>query len=436
MRGKRASARLDRLRRARRPAGMSPRSLVLMVGLALLLGACTASNNGGKQISWHEGTPPNNGLADVLAAATSTTAPLAVIATEPAPTPSMAVPSPTAVGSGLALTDAQRAQAKPNELGVIPILMYHVMTPEKPTTDDGYSRSIADFKADLQKLYDLGYYVVPLRDIVHDQIRAPLGKHPVALTFDDGSAGQFRYLIAADGAVTIDPNSAVGVMEAFYAAHSDFGRGGYFAVPPTMCFDWQGTSTEPDQAPYCAQKLQWLLDHGYEVGDHTVDHADLLDLSDDKFTQEVGGGWTGLQKLVPSLTPDILAMPFGNYPDKDKHPGQRAMLRDGFTYNGVTINVAAALMVGANPADSPVSAKWDPLYIARIRAYAGDYGSDQWLAQLAADPAQLYTSDGDPDTITIPDQLPPTLTGTFDKAKAQAEGKRVVRYDSSTGKTT
>ena len=82
----------------------------------------------------------------------------------------------------------------------------------------------------MQWLYDNNFHVVSVRDIVENTINAPAGKHPVALTFDDSTSGQFRYLIAADGSVTIDPDSGVGIMEAFYAQHPDFGRGGYFAV--------------------------------------------------------------------------------------------------------------------------------------------------------------------------------------------------------------
>ncbi|MCC6792383.1 MAG: polysaccharide deacetylase family protein [Thermomicrobiales bacterium] len=297
------------------------------------------------------------------------------------------------------------------------------------TADDGYTRTVAEFRRDLGLLYELGYYVVPLRDIVADEIRAPLGKHPVALTFDDGTANHMRYLVGVDGSVSIDPESAVGILEAFFAEHPDFGRGGYFAVPPQTCFDWQKAGAEPDQTPFCAQKLRWLLDHGYEVGNHTLDHADLLDLDDDAFMNEVGGGWLGLVEFVPGLEPNILAMPYGNYPDSEAHPGQRQLLRDGFRFRGVQVSIAGALMVGADPAVSPSSTEWDPLYIARIRAYDGELGATEWLNKLAEDPESLYTSDGDPETITLP--LP--LEGTLDRTRAGHAGKQIIEYDPATG---
>ena len=376
--------------------------------------------SGKGEIVWFPGTPVSNART-AQNMVTQTPPSLPVIAT------------PTSQAAAAELSPAQRVELQPNELGDIPILMYHVISPTPPAVDDGYTRTVDDFKRDLQELYERDYVVVPLVDIVEDQINIPAGKHPVALTFDDGTAGQFRYLIAADGSITIDPDSAVGILETFFAAHPDFGRGGYFAVPPTMCFDWQGTAAEPEQTPFCAQKLRWLIEHGYEVGDHTVDHADLLDLDDQAFQTAVGGGWTGLQDLVPELQPSILAMPFGNYPDQKLHPEQREWLRSGFVYNGVQIKLQAALMVGANPAVSPASTEWDPLYVARIRAYDGELGSTEWLDTLSNEPGLLYTSDGDPDTITFPTQVSAALDGTIDQARLEGEGKRVIRYDPLTG---
>lgn len=77
------------------------------------------------------------------------------------------------------------------------------------------------------------------------------------------------------------------------------------------------------------------------------------------------------------------------------------MMRDGFVPAGVSVKIAAALIVSANPADSPVSTAWDPRSIACVRVYEGEYGSTQWLDQLASDPSQLFTSDGDPDSLTV-----------------------------------
>jgi peptidoglycan/xylan/chitin deacetylase (PgdA/CDA1 family) len=317
---------------------------------------------------------------------------------------------------------------------MIPVLEYHVITTDQ-SQEAQFTRTVDDFKADLQWLYDHDFYVVPLKDVIADAISAPAGKHPVVLTFDDSTAGQFRYLIGADGSVSIDPDSAVGVMEAFYAAHPDFGRGGFFAVLPQTysCFSWQGDQREDDQNAYCGQKLTWLLDNGYEIGNHTLNHTDLLNVDDDTFREEIAGAITKFQEYDSRIEANIMAIPYGNYPDPDTKQQQRDWLRDGFEWDGQSYHIIGSLMVGANPAYSPVSTEWDSMWIPRIQAFDEDAkvdgdGIDVWFSIFEDSPSQLYTSDGDPNTITVPNDLPVSLNDTLDTDKITAEGKELVRY--------
>lgn len=196
-------------------------------------------------------------------------------------------------------------------------------------------------------------------------------------------------------------------------------------------FRWKQIRAQPEQTRYCGQKLAWLVNNGYEIGNHTYDHTDLLDLEDDQFVEKVGQGWTGLTEAYREAKPDILALPFGNYPDREKHPAQRAMMRDGFEYDGQRITIAAALMVGANPASSPGSSEWDPLFIARIRAYDGELVFNG-MVRLASN--LVYRSDGDPTTITVPEITDKTL-GTLDVERLEADGRMIIVYDDDTGDT-
>jgi hypothetical protein len=41
----------------------------------------------------------------------------------------------------------------------------------------------------------------------------------------------------------------------------------------------------------------------------------------------------------------------------------------------------------------------------------------------------LYTSDGDPDTISVPDPLPPLLEGELDPGLIAASNKTLIQYD-------
>lgn len=429
--------------------GRSSRALsvtILTSFLVMLLTACGTGDDESGQIDWIIGTPPQQSAQNPEPTPTSGDG-LDAEATEPVdPDPTAttepAEPTPTTESAeavtGRSLTADELAQYRPNELGGVPILEYHVFV-DDPKEKAQFTNTPDDLRGDLEWLYENDFYVVPVRDIVLNQIRAPAGKHPVALTFDDSTAGQFRYLFDEDGTATIDPDSAVGIMEAFYQAHPDFGRGGFFALLPqdNFCFAWQLEELEEDQLGYCEQKLTFLHENGYELGNHTLDHRDLFDVDNEEFAAQLGGAIEAIQEYVPAATADIIAMPFGNYPKKGNEE-QREMLRNGFTFDGREIQMLGALMVGSNPAESPVSVDWDPIYIARIQAwddetrelfpdYLGDAMSlDDWFRTFEASPDLLYTSDGDPDTITIPDDLPTILDGTFDEGKA--EGKEIVRY--------
>jgi peptidoglycan/xylan/chitin deacetylase (PgdA/CDA1 family) len=415
---------------------------------AAVLTGCGGDGTEGAQIQWIPGTPPGEvaridqptPTETALPTATATDGEAATAAPTPTSQPAAASTATSPAESadlvtGRKLTAQELARFKPDELGQIPVLEYHDLVAD-PKDEAQFARTIADFRADLDWLYKHDFYIVPLRDVIQNEIKAPAGKHPVVLTFDDSYASQFRYLIGNDGSVTIDPDSAVGIIEAMYAKHPDFGRGGFFAVIPTFCFDWGPTTHEDDQTQYCSQKIGWLLDNGYEVGNHTHDHTDLYDVTDEEFAAQVGGAIEALQEYDSRVKADIIAMPFGNYPKKG-HEEQRDMLRNGFTYDGHDYQMLGALMVGANPSVSPVSTDWDPLYIPRIQAWDKDAQKKDknlrdatsltdWFDLFASDPSRLYTSDGDPNTITVPNQVPDSLGDTFDEGKA--EGKEIVRY--------
>jgi peptidoglycan/xylan/chitin deacetylase (PgdA/CDA1 family) len=301
--------------------------------------------------------------------------------------------------TGTTATAASAAAAKANELGLIPVLEYHQIGPK----EDRWRRTPENFRADLERLYKEGYYLTSLHDIVANKIAIPAGKSPVALTFDDATEGQFRYLPGEPP--TIDPACAVGVLEAFAKAHPDGGKAATFFVLPQSAFG---------QPQYAKQKMEWLVANGYEIGNHTVRHDGLSKLTDDKVDAEIGGAVDLIQQFVPGYAVRTLAYPYGMVPKN------LAM---------VSKHHEAAFLVGSESTVSPLSKNWKPLLIPRIQAIDSEF-TRHFTNFLNKNPEWRYVSDGDPTRFSIPEKLPNGLAGTL--APKFEKDPALIRYGAVT----
>lgn len=330
--------------------------------------------------------------------------------------------SPPAKPKHHQLTPAELKKYRPNELGYIPVLEYHAITTD-PAKEAQFVRLASDLRADLKWLYEHDFYVISMASFVRNQITAPPGRHPVVLTFDDSQSSQFLFVRDKHGTLVPDPNTAVGILEAFFTRHPAFGRGGFFAVLPDNCF---AVPDHEEQMKYCDRKLKWLVDHGYEVGNHTLGHQDLLDVSDAEFRRQIAGNILWLEKHAPKNLGTVIAMPYGNYPKKGVHDAQRKMMRDGFTYKGRKFKLEAALMVGSEPSVSPSSEIWDPIWIPRIQA--ANAVLSVWFNEFEEGDVILFTSDGNPDTVTIPNPVPRLIRQEINPDLIRHRGKALIRY--------
>ena len=233
----------------------------------------------------------------------------------------------------------------------------------------------------------------------------PAGTTPVVLTFDDSSPGQFRYLVK-DGQLEIDPKSGVGILEQFIKEKPDFGRAGTFYVLP-------GASRPNrlfDQPEHEGRKLQFLVKQGYEIGNHTLWHANLAKYDEGTVRAQVAEAQVWVQRHVPDYKLRTLALPHGNYP-KDLRWVQEGSAK------GTTYRTDAVLMVAGGAAPSPFARTFDPLRIPRIQAVEKDLG--YWLAHFEKNPSDRFVSDGDTTTLTIP-------TGKRDKLKNLPKDLKVI----------
>ena len=299
-----------------------------------------------------------------------------------------------AAGSGVALSpnlETRTPQAeRPNELGKVLILEYHLIEPEEKGQ---WYRSIANFRQDLELLYSAGYRPVGMNDYVSGRMGLPAGTRPVIFTFDDSSPGQLRYVVS-NGKPEIDPDCAVGMLMAFHSRHPDFGLKGIFFVLTA--------AKEPHklfgQPEYEADKLRKLVALGFEIGNHTQWHADLKKYDAKTVQKQLAMPVKEIGAMVPGYVPHALALPFGNYP---KDPG----LAVKGSFNGISYLNEAILRVSGGPAPSPFSRSRDLQRLPRIQVTGKEL--QRWIKLLHERPGELYSSDGKEDTVSFPRELAP-----------------------------
>ena len=275
-----------------------------------------------------------------------------------------------------------------DESGQVMVLMYHhIREPEAE-----WSRTPENFWRDLEVLYEKGFRPIRLIDYARGHIDVPAGKSPVVLTFDDGNQNNFNYLEEPGGEWILDPDSAVGVLMAFHDAHPDF-------VPHATFFINGGTPF--GQGETLTRKLQFLVDNGMDIGNHTETHLHLGEVTADRLQREL----TRIQQLVdrhvPGYRVNTFSLPFGSRPsDESVAP----YVVDG-RYDGVTYQNEAVLEVGWDPYHSPFHQEFDPLRIRRVRASetkVDGVGMYDWLASFESGSRRRFISDGNPQTISIP----------------------------------
>lgn len=271
------------------------------------------------------------------------------------------------------------ATVKANELGQIPVLMYHQLVASPRGV---YDQTPAQFRTELTALYAHDYRTITAADLVAGRIDVPAGKKPMVLTFDDSTVSQYGE--RPDGSV--DPATATGIL-------LDVGHKAGEERPVASFY----VNGEPfaGKAAYLAK----LHDLGMEVAEHTLTHANLKQLDDAGVQAELVKGLKVITDAIPGVQVTTMALPFGARP-------RNKVLASTGSSSGTSYDFAGVLAVGSNPAPSPYSAKFNPLYVPRIRSglRTGDqaFTSTDWLPQLFSGKVSAYVSDGDPEHISFP----------------------------------
>jgi peptidoglycan/xylan/chitin deacetylase (PgdA/CDA1 family) len=283
-----------------------------------------------------------------------------------------------------------------NELGVVPVMMYHRV---QPRITGEYDMTPADFRDQLRTLFSMGMRPVRTIDLVRGHFPIKAGYTPVVLTFDDGYANQF----ATDDAGNVDPSTAVGVLLEVCREFPDCAPAGSLNVNKNPF----GLTTPAAQR----RGLVRLHELGFEIANHTFDHDDLARLDAVGVQEDL----VKLQRLVEGAVPGAsvltTALPFGIAPHS------RALLRSG-TWQGEAYRNEGVLLVGANPSVSPFDASFDPMAIPRIRGTSWRHGTAAltaryWIDYLRSHRDRLYVVAGNPDAVTAPKALTRALNPRY-----------------------
>ena len=303
-----------------------------------------------------------------------------------------------------------------NELGKVPIMMYHGIKNMKNSETsytggnvdkDGYTRTSEAFRNDLEFYYQEGYRMIKLSDYINGKIDVEYGKSPIILTFDDGNANNIKVTgIDSYGNIVIDPNSAVGILEEYKKKYKDFNVTAIFFL----------TNNLFNQPEYDEKIINWLINNGYEVGNHTQGHNNFTTINETKTEEVVGYMYEKLDEITNNKSSKIIALPYGS-PYNKTHKNYSHIIEG--TYNGTTYKTEAALRVGWEPEISPYNKDFDKTFLKRCRAYDNN-GLEFDIKMVFKNLEKTrYISDGEIDRIVINEN---------DLDKLQETNKETITY--------
>lgn len=275
---------------------------------------------------------------------------------------------------------------KPYEIGHIMVVMYHGIEEGNPP----YQRTEADFIKDLNYMYDHNYRLISMSDYKNSHVDIPAGMTPIVLTFDDGKSTTFS-LEEVNGVLGLKKGTAIALLEEFCAEHPDFGKeASLYINGDNDAFSGAGTLSE---------RLKWLIDNGYEIGNHTYDHPKLSKLSGEQVQEEIGKVDALIKEAMPGIAVDVITYPFGIRPDEK----YRNFVADG-TYHQAIYHYNLGFREGVSGSMiAPTHIGFDPYNCPRVRGSDGEE-SDLWwwFTYYEEHTDYLYKSDGDPNRIAVP----------------------------------
>lgn len=208
----------------------------------------------------------------------------------------------------------------------VPILLYHRFVPDTNEKSTSTKTRLADFKAQLQSLYDNGFSLISLQSWLDGTFTVPEGRKPLILTLDDGWFADQLY-INDDG--TPNTMSGLGVLWYFSQEHPDFGFSA--AIFTNMGDKFYGDKIAYDRfilgegdawKDRLAKTIAWAVEHGISPYNHTFTHVELDLTANKDIVDQLKQNDLALREYLDragrsdldAKLGNIIALPYGIWP--------------------------------------------------------------------------------------------------------------------------
>jgi len=201
---------------------------------------------------------------------------------------------------------------------IVPILTYHKFcTGESP---DAYTINIKDFEEQMAYLEDNGYRVISITQLLEYIDNNFFPEKPVVITIDDGFKSVY--------------NLAFPVLKKYQ-------------YPATLYLYTDFIANGPHQLSWA--EIKEMIDHGMEIGSHTLSHCNLLNMKQNeshmeylkRIEKEISLSKSILERNTGSLV-ESFAYPYGVYSEQirmlAKQAGYRALLNVNSMNNSIPID--------------------------------------------------------------------------------------------------
>ena len=197
----------------------------------------------------------------------------------PTPPPTL-TPSPTSTPLPSLTPTATWSIVGPGEVE-IPILLYHHVHPDPPSLN--YWIEAENFEDQMQVLSDRGYHTVTptqLRQAILQGLQLP--PKPVIITFDDGNEDNYEFAFPI--------MQRFGFIGTAYIVANRLGAVGFLSV----------------------EQLKEMAAAGWEIGSHSMTHADLADATANELREELLDSRLRLERET-GVEVRSFAYPFGSF---------------------------------------------------------------------------------------------------------------------------